>query len=78
MLAMAHKTHQLDIVISITDPYPIGLDLIESVYPSIQPDLDVLVGIAEEVAGDDLSSDELVLVVLLKGSSVRSRHPPPG
>lgn len=67
MLTMAHQTHQFDIAISITDPYPVSLDLIESIYPSIQSDLDVFVGIAKEIAGDDLSFDELVLVVLLKG-----------
>ena len=69
MLAMTHQAEQFDIIISITNPYSIGLDLIQSFHPSVQPNLYMFVGIAIEVACDDLSSYELVLVVFLKGLS---------
>ena len=67
MLAMTHQAEQFDIIIPISNPYSIGLDFIQSVHPSVQPNLHMLVGSAIEVARDDLSSYELVLVVFLKG-----------
>ena len=67
MLAMTHQAKQFNIIISITNPYSISLDLIQSFYPSIQPNFHMLISIAIEVTCDDLSSHKLVFVIFLKG-----------
>ncbi len=66
MLAVTHQAQYFDIVISITNPYSIRFDLIKPIYPSIKSNPDMLVAIAKEIAGYYLSSDELVLVILLQ------------